>query len=297
MNNIFISKEEVSDILNKVKNIGDNDTRLIINSLDSHRTSFIHKSYLLENPQFHESNERLEFLGDSFLGSITATYLIERFPLQQEGFLTKIRTRIVRSSMLYRFARFLGLGKYILLSNQVERLTSAGQNKGRNNPRLYEDTFEAFVGAIIQDFGDDCGYRYAKRFVISIIEHIIDFSELILCNENYKDTLQRYFQSKKWPNPIYVDLCDSGPSHLKSFVKGIFLKQEYYNELAKTETILIESFLKEQSKFKELHSAIQVYSLKNDSILIGLAQATKKSVAEQNASNRAITNLGIDPHF
>ncbi|KAJ3229603.1 hypothetical protein HDU81_005236 [Chytriomyces hyalinus] len=99
--------------------------------------------------------------------------------------------------MLYQFARYLGLGEFLLLSPQVEKLTLLGPNKGRNNPRFYEDTFEAFVGAIIQDFGDEVGYRYAKRFIVSIIEHVVDFADILLCNENHKDVLQRQFLSQQ----------------------------------------------------------------------------------------------------
>lgn len=295
--NIFISKEEVEGILNRILPLGDDGKPLKIKNLKFYRTSFAHKSYILENgtKYFEESNERLEFLGDSFLGSVTATYLMERFPTQQEGFLTKLRTRIVRSSMLYRFARFLGLGQHILLSNQVEKLTNIGPNKGRNNPKLYEDTFEAFIGAIIQDFGDELGYRYAKRFIIGIIEYIIDFSELILCNENFKDSLQRYFQSKKWANPVYIDLCDSGPSHAKSFVKGVFIKIEYFNELEDTIQNVIKNY--QDSISPSCKKAVQQYNEFNNTFLVGLALAPKKSIAEQNSSSVAMGNLNISVYF
>ncbi|KAJ3002802.1 UNVERIFIED_CONTAM: hypothetical protein HDU68_006004, partial [Siphonaria sp. JEL0065] len=197
----IITRNEIEFILNKIAPIGDNSTRLQIKNPKPYQTAFVHKSYLVsENGGitgnaaaktcFESSNEVPEYLGDGFIGAIVGKYLVDRFEGEQEGFLTKTRTRLVRSSMLYRFARFLMLGKFLLLSQQVERLTLLGPNKGRNNPKFYEDCFEAFVGAIISDFGDEEGYRYAKRFVVSIIEHIVDFAEIILCNENHKDVLQ-----------------------------------------------------------------------------------------------------------
>lgn len=297
MCNSFISKEEVEGILNRISPLGDDGNPLKINNLKIYRTSFAHKSYIQEHGTgyFEESNERLEFLGDSFLGSVTATYLIERFPTQQEGFLTKLRTRIVRSSMLYRFARFLGLGQHILLSHQNEKLTNIGPNKGRNNPKLYEDTFEAFIGAVIQDFGDELGYRYAKRFIIGIIEYIIDFSELILCNENFKDSLQRYFQSRKWQNPVYIDLFDSGPSHAKSFVKGVFIKMEYFEELEESIQNVIKNY--QDSIGLSCKRAVQHYNEFNNTFLVGLASASKKSIAEQNSSSVAMGNLNISVYF
>lgn len=288
-----ITKNEVESILNRVTGLGNNGELLEIKNLKIYQTAFFHKSYLLEiGEKDQESNERLEFLGDSFLGSTVAFYLMERFPSEQEGFLTKLRTRIVRSSMLYRFARFLNLGKFILLSQQVEKLTSIGPNKGRNNPKLFEDTFEAFVGAIIMDFGDEEGYKVAKKFIISIIEYIIDFSELILCNENFKDSLQRYFQSKKWSNPVYIDLHDSGPSHMKQFVKGVFLKKEYFDTLDESIQGVILAY-------QDINTgkSVQAYSNANNVYLIGIASAPKKSVAEQNASSIAMGNLNISIYF
>jgi len=305
MVNILIQKHQVEDILNKVKNIGDNDNKLSINNLIYYQTSFVHKSYLhdVDSSLFvpPESNERLEYLGDSFLGAIIANYLINRYNTEQEGFLTKIRTRLVRSSMLYRFARYLELGKYILLSNHIEKLTSMGSNKGRSNPRLYEDCFEAFIGAIIQDFGDELGYKYANRFITSIIEHVIDFSELILYNENFKDTLQRYFQSLKWNNPTYIDLYESGPFHNKIFIKGIFIRREYYLQLAPDVQKNIEIFHNDTINSKTTVSYVtDIINQKSSDVngneykIIGIGSANKKNTAEQNASNTALCCLQID---
>lgn len=304
--NTIIKKNDVEHILNKLGNIGDNGNELKISNLIHYQTAFVHKSFFNEenNTCFKplESYERLEFLGDSFLGAVTARYLFSRFTNEQEGFLTKIRTRLVRSSMCYRFARFLELGKFILISKHIGKLTTIGSNKGRNNPKLYEDCFEAFIGAIIHDHGDEDGYRYAKRFIINIIEHLIDFSELIMCNENFKDTLQRYFQSLKWTNPVYIDLYEGGPSHMKSFVKGVFLKNEYIDQLPVEIKMLIDKYnatyiICDQLTTVNVRSSSTQHCLLNNCTLIGLAVANKKNIAEQTASNVALSNLQIDTNW
>lgn len=298
--NRLITKKDVEEILNKLGNIGDNNTFLRIKNLDHYQTAFVHKSFLFEkDPSVNftpkESNERLEFLGDGFIGSVVGNYLIERFEKEQEGVLTKVRTRLVRSSMLHRFARFLHLGQFILLSPKVEKLTTKGPNKGRNNPRLYEDCFEAFTGAVIQDFGDEEGYRYVKRFLLLIIEHVVDFAELILNNENFKDTLQRYFQSLKWPNPVYIDLSEVGPSHMRIFTKGVFLDKD----------LLLQLPLKVQKQTVDFHhetlktcgkinaASIIDYSEKENSWIIGIGNANKKNIAEQSASSLGLCNLNV----
>lgn len=303
--NVYIQKEDVERILNAVRPIGDNGEPLQIRSLRPYQTAFAHKS-VVHDPVVSKStnasvsNEVLEFLGDSFIGATVAKYLHQRFDDQQEGFLTKTRTVLVRSNMLYRFARFLGLGKYILLSSHVDRLTSMGSNKGRNNPRLYEDTFEALVGAIIQDFEDPmdpvAGSRYAYRFIISIIEHIVDFGEIIMNNENFKDTLQRYFQSLKWTNPIYIDLHETGPSHTRVFTKGVFLKREYTDQLRPEIRERVCQYHEEQVS-KNIPSVIDIikaYAKETDSYIIGIAEANKKAVAEQNCCSVALCCLKVN---
>jgi ribonuclease-3 len=298
--NRLVTKEDVEGILNKIAPIGDNGDPLKIKDIRCYQLAFVHKSYLHEvdseldfNPR--QSNEVLEFLGDGFIGAVVGKYLVDRFEDEQEGFLTKTRTRLVRSSMLHRFARFLSIGTFILLSPQVERLTHIGPNKGRNNPRLYEDCFEAFCGSIIQDFGDEEGYRYVKRFLVNIIEYIVDFADIILCNENFKDTLQRYFQSLKWKNPLYIDLTESGPSHMRVFTKGVFLEEENVLSLTSKVQDQIREYHNEQLKGNtpKVVEALKEHCKETRSLLIGLGMGNKKNAAEQGASSIALCCLDI----
>ena len=301
--NTPIQVKDVESILNAIQPIGDNKTTLRIRNLQHYQTAFVHKSALNDSTTHTRSNEVLEFLGDSFIGATVAKYLYDRFEDQQEGFLTKTRTMLVRSNMLYRFARFLMMGKFILLSSQVDRLTAMGSNKGRNNPRLYEDVFEAFIGAIIEDFQepDDpvAGTKYAYRFIISIIEHTVDFADLVLNHENFKDTLQRYFQSLKWSNPVYIDLLESGPAHTRQFTKGIFLQRSYLAELPLDVQERVLRYHTDQLRMQipKTEEAIRHHSEKTESVIIGTAEANKKSVAEQNASAIALCCLGIDHNW
>lgn len=165
-----------------------------------YKRAFVHKSYCTrknENvvtgntncppdtiPLQEESNERLEFLGDSVLNVTVASYLFERYPEENEGFLTKMRTKLVNGKMLAKLCKMVGLGEFVLLSKQIE------ENDGRNNLNILEDAFEAFLGAIYLDLG----FEVASFWVTSVIETHLDLSELVMQNTNYKDQFFKTFQ-------------------------------------------------------------------------------------------------------
>lgn len=288
--NKLVTEHDISSILNRVSPIGDNETSLYPRDLSIYQRSFVTTSFMIspdETLSFRSGdNEQLEFLGDSFLGAVVARYLKLRYPEQDEGFLTKLRTRLVRSAQCEHFARFLCLGKWLLLSPEMEAQTYLGPNKGRNNPRIYEDCFEAFIGAIIEDFGDEDGYRFVKRFVVGIIEHLVDFTDLILCNENHKDTLQRYFQAQKWPNPTFTDLDESGPSHTRTFTKGVFLKKEFLEHFDNAIQQDVLDFDKKWNKMDD-----------TTSVLVATGRGNKKGMADQACSREALVRLRISLNF
>ena len=155
--NILLQKEDLDKLLN------DNGLKdLKIKNINLYRIAFVHKSYCtMKNIDFDKSNincppdclplqdmsyERLEFLGDSLLGMIVTNYLYLRFPDQNEGFLSKIRTKIVNGKMLGYLSDKIGLPKFAIISKQVE------DTGGRNNYKIMEDIFEAFLGALYLDF-------------------------------------------------------------------------------------------------------------------------------------------------
>lgn len=156
----------------------------------------------------NESYERLEFLGDSIIHTILAEYIFVRFSDQQEGFMTKLRTKLENSETLAKFSLLLGFDKYVLISRYTE------DTNGRcNNTHLLEDVFEAFIGALFLDIDTAShadmvlckatNFELCRKLIIQLIECELDISE-ILCNDtNYKDMLLQYAHKKKWPDPIY----------------------------------------------------------------------------------------------
>jgi ribonuclease III len=171
-----------------------------------------------------ECNERLEYLGDSIIGSIISSYLFHRYPRQNEGFLTKIKTKIVRTKMLANFSIFIGLQEHILISKYVEDMCG-----GRSNERILEDVFEAFMGALFEDIyrHDSANYGFAMQicadFLIYLVENTIDFRLLISINDNYKELLLQYYH-KAWGciHPIYRNIKEEGPTNKRFFTMGVY---------------------------------------------------------------------------
>lgn len=203
-------------------------------NLNLYRNAFVHKSYCtMKNDDFETGNdrcppdclplqemsyERLEFLGDAILGAVVARYLYDRFPDQAEGFLSKMRTKIVNGKMLGHLGERLGFPKFAIISKQIE------QGQGRENYKIMEDIFEAFIGAVYMDFQTDndmpgmpanaktvapltgVGYYMAETWVIHIMENYIDFAELIQQRTNFKDILVRYMQCTYQDAPRFFEL-------------------------------------------------------------------------------------------
>jgi ribonuclease-3 len=98
--------------------------------------------------------------------------------------MTRLRSKLVRTTMLSQFSRFLELYNYVLITDHCEK------ENFRSNPKILEDIFEAFIGAISLDIG----YKAAETLVINIIQKRVNFTELIYTDDNYKDKLMRYYQ-------------------------------------------------------------------------------------------------------
>lgn len=190
---------KVDDIINIMQKLNINDFK--VNDLSLYQKAMVHKSYcnLPEYKEFNhpgdgclplqnEAYETLEFLGDSILGSVVSSYIYERFHLihkQNEGFLTKLKIRLVCGENLYKFSKNINLEDFLIISKHIEEKCS-----GRNNTNILEDIFEAFVGAIYLDHN----YEVVKEFLIKVIEIHADFTDILLRDNNYKDQISRYFQ-------------------------------------------------------------------------------------------------------
>ena len=208
-NNRLITKKEVEAILRK------GDIRLELGDISVWQEAFVHKSYIYhkqnispkENktllPLQKKSNERLEWLGDALLQAVVTHYLYERYPNQNEGFLTKLRSELVRTRSLSNLATKLGFSKYLIVSHHVEVI-----GHGRMSARILENTFEAFVGAMYLDFSKKknpaFGYEVVRRFVSAIVEKYADIVNMIVNNDNFKDQLMWHFQTHfNGAYPIY----------------------------------------------------------------------------------------------
>lgn len=146
-------------------------------------------------PLQKESYGRLEFYGDSIIKHILSQYLYYRYPLEGEGFLTKLRTKIERSVSLSYLCQLINLHKFAIIARNIE------QSNGRiTNIKCTEDIFEAFIGAL----NEDAGFEITKKFLINLIEDVFDFSEMIDTNDNYKESLMQYFQRNKFGEPKYI---------------------------------------------------------------------------------------------
>lgn len=233
------------DIYNIVKKCG--IKKFNINNLSIYQKAFTHKSYVLgkvknylekNNIDFNslerpdgtmklqnDSNERLEFLGDAIISSVIVSYLYRRYYDANEGFMTKLKTRLVRTEALGKFALAIGLDRYLVISDYVE-----SKCDGRKNIRILEDLFESFIGALFLDQSDNIkpegllygpGYSFCETFIIKLIEKLVDFEDLIMNDENYKDILLRYFQQHYGKPPNYIQLSESGPTNNRSFTMGV----------------------------------------------------------------------------
>jgi len=212
-----VSREDIQDLLGmKIKNVGYYQRALVHKSIYK-----AVKRYPSENLQeyLQQHNERMEFLGDSVLSLIIANYLYNKYPDRDEGFLTRIKTKLVNGVQLAKLARKINLGKYILMSNHVQNIN------GRDSQKILEDTFEAFLAAIFKDLGFDA----VNSFIVEIIESL-DFTEVLL-EDNYKDTLLKFVQHNfKNCTPEYTLLSTEGPPHNRTFTVAVVINGTVYSD-------------------------------------------------------------------
>jgi len=168
--------------------------------------AFIHKSASLSDSKGNPLNyERLEYLGDAVLGVIIAEFLYRQFPDRNEGFLTKMRSKIVNGDNLSMLTQQMGLTQ--LLDNRIQHEQA--------NRHILGDAFEALIGAIYLDKG----YRRTRRFVIRrVIRKHVDLIELERNETNFKSQLIEWAQKNKKEVTFYTDIEPYDPTHFISFV-------------------------------------------------------------------------------
>lgn len=175
--------------------------------------AFLHRSYLNEVKTNMQSNERLEFLGDSVLSLVISNYLFDLRPADAEGELTNLRAHIVKTNSLAEAAKKLDLGSYLKLSKGEEI------SGGRNNPQLLANTYEAFVGSIFLDQGLEAVKAIIYQTLLPLFETELKMGP----PKDAKSNLQEVVQQKQKTSPHYKILETSGPDHAKQFTVGVYV--------------------------------------------------------------------------
>ncbi len=163
-----------------------------------------HRSYASESGNNACHNERLEFLGDSVLSTAVAHHLYQEYPQEDEGRLSKRKSRLVSRLSLARWAERINLGAYLYLGVGEE------QSGGRLRPSLLGNALEALIGAIYLDGG----YAAAEKFIHRLLE---TGKESLEGESDYKSELQEYAQKKSRTTPVYQVTKMDGPDHDKTF--------------------------------------------------------------------------------
>ena len=205
---MFVSKEQIETLIaTKIKD------------LSLYQRAFTHKSSMKEYENLTESFETLEFMGDSVLGFIITKFLFDRHEEKQEGFLTKARTKLVRSETLADIALKLGLNDIVLMDEKGMR------NGWNNNPKILEDVFEALIGAIYMDLG----LLHAKQYILRIYQDpkYVDLNSIMI-DDNFKDKLMRACQVNGWPLPEYrVVAHEDGVFFIDAYVNDQYAARGY----------------------------------------------------------------------
>lgn len=198
-----INEDDVCSILGKKLNHEELNMKLYIKA-------FTHKSSVKDH---NDCNERLEFIGDAVLNMVAGHYLYEKYPDENEGFLTRVRTKLVSNTNLSRLGKELGFDKFVIMN---ERAMSKGWNA---NPRILEDCFESFIGALYLDKG----FEFARQWILSTL-NVEDNEEETLKDTNYKDILMKHAQTKGQEfRPEYKVFKEDGPDHEKLFTVQVYV--------------------------------------------------------------------------
>ena len=178
------------------------------------RLALTHRSYLsVSGKSARESNERLEFLGDSVLGLVTSEFLYRAHPTEHEGQLTKTKSLLVSKAILSRRALAMGLGRFVFMSH------SEVESGGRQRLSILADGFESVVAAIYLDQGFETAREFIHRWLLNDATEIAADKR----HTNYKSHLQEYVQSTFRTHPVYRIRSEMGPDHSKQFMVEVMV--------------------------------------------------------------------------
>lgn len=205
-------------------------------NISLYKRALIHKSAsgLVVGYGEAQNNERLEYLGDAILDAIVSDYLFNEFREADEGFLTQMRSKIVNGQKLFELAKTMGIASLVV----------SNTNNERSKKRIYEDAFEAFIGAIYLDKG----YRRTRKFVLdNVIGNHLDIDELEATNTNYKSQLIEWGQKHKKHIEFQTDLENEESNKFISHVRveskilgsGIGISKKEAEQRAAKETLTL----------------------------------------------------------
>ncbi|MBF0573693.1 MAG: ribonuclease III [Desulfamplus sp.] len=211
--NLYIAVEKIRRANSKIEKLQDNfcyafkDQSLL-------KTALRHSSYVNEAQSINVvdnqkllDNQRLEFLGDAVLGLSVAQLLMQKFPDMKEGDLSKLRSNLVSESSLASMAKYMDVGRFILLG-KGERLS-----RGAEKNSILADTFEAIIAAIFLEIGFEATCELISLYFDSQISQITSVSDTC----DYKSMLQEMVQEMGNFAPCYKVLKEIGPDHDKIF--------------------------------------------------------------------------------
>ncbi len=173
------------------------------------KKALTHTSYAYEHKL--ESNEKLEFLGDSILEFVSSKYIFNNFPKLKEGEMTKVRATVVCEKSLYKIAKMHNFSDFLYLGK------SEVVSGGKNRPAILADSVEAVIAAMYLDGG----LEPAEKFIISNLSEEIDIATKHVGDKDYKTVLQEKLQKHGEVKIEYEIIKEFGPDHDKSFVAEV----------------------------------------------------------------------------
>ena len=176
------------------------------------------------------------------------------------------QTKIADKKNLAFMSKDIGLSKYFIISKQIEQIN------GRNLEKIHEDIFESFMAALFLSNGFD----HCLLFITNLLETLIDYSEKLYCDNNYKDQLLRIHHQNKWPFPQYITIHFEGPPHKRKYIMGV-------------EKNNIDN--KDKQNIDKMNFNDKIKYLKNKCISFGIGSSKKEG--EQSAAKMALIILGI----
>jgi ribonuclease-3 len=181
-----------------------------------------HRSYANEHPAVTGHNERLEFLGDAILAFLVGEWLYHQYPRMSEAELTRLRANLVDEAQLSRLANELGLNELMRLGK------GAIKDKGRDNPALLCDTFEAMIGAYYLDSGLEAVRAYLHALFPPIAAFLVSTRAPDIPFVDPKSRLQQWALEHFTRTPEYRIVGESGPAHAKEFTAEVWVENTLY---------------------------------------------------------------------